>query len=206
MRAYTPLIPEAWREVLRKVQTVCPEAIIGGGALRDLYNGAPIKDVDIFVRGRADIDSMISSLRAATSMNFERLDAVMQEYANSTADIEAVLDGPKLKSCSDEFCGWSCNCPSVQIIVCSVNSPALTADFREHQLQRFDIGICQIAFDGKGVHQTVDYSLDVMSKRIRVAEMQTDERRARSLLRVERIAEKYPGWKIGPHSMVIPNE
>ena len=81
MDLHKPL-PMAWLDVLRKVQTKCPEAIIGGGALRDHYLGAPVKDVDIFVRSSGQ--SMVEMLSAATDMRFELLDAEFAEYENQT--------------------------------------------------------------------------------------------------------------------------
>src|SRR3569623_1528091 len=54
-------IPERWQTVLRYVQNVAPDAVIAGGALRDLDNGRPVKDIDIFVQGNAMAD--LRSLR-----------------------------------------------------------------------------------------------------------------------------------------------
>ena len=42
-------VPWAWTEVLRTVQSVHPEAILAGGALRDLILGGEVKDLDIFI-------------------------------------------------------------------------------------------------------------------------------------------------------------
>src|SRR3546814_3352677 len=42
-------IPEKWRELLASVRSVFPTAIIAGGAMRDLENGTPVKDIDINV-------------------------------------------------------------------------------------------------------------------------------------------------------------
>lgn len=45
------LIPEQWKTMLNHLAQVgAPEAVIAGGALRDLYNGRPIKSVDIFIK------------------------------------------------------------------------------------------------------------------------------------------------------------
>ncbi len=41
-------IPEQWCEALRQVQEVDRNAIIAGGALRDLCTGHEVKDVDVF--------------------------------------------------------------------------------------------------------------------------------------------------------------
>jgi hypothetical protein len=194
-------LPQAWLDALRKVQTVCPEAIIGGGALRDHYLGATVKDVDIFVRTRNDVDSLVSSLRAATSMHFEKLDAQFAEYENQTPGLAAVLQGPGLCQ-NQDVCGMFCGCPPVQIIVCAGSEGDQA--FMLEQLDRFDIGICKIAHNGRRVLFATDASLDMMDCRIRIANPQTDRQREQSLARVDRIAEKYPGWKIGPHEPVIP--
>lgn len=43
------ILGEEQLEVLRQVQTFAPEAIIGGGAVRDLVMGKPFRDVDIWM-------------------------------------------------------------------------------------------------------------------------------------------------------------
>ena len=45
----TTAIPKEWLDVLTEIQAIFPGAVIAGGALRDLYNERPIKDVDIFI-------------------------------------------------------------------------------------------------------------------------------------------------------------
>src|SRR5690348_12463644 len=42
-------LPQEWREALRRVQLYFPEAVIAGGALRDLFTGRQVKDIDVFV-------------------------------------------------------------------------------------------------------------------------------------------------------------
>ena len=42
-------IPSAWRAALGAVQSVVPQAVLAGGALRDRDNGKKVKDLDIFL-------------------------------------------------------------------------------------------------------------------------------------------------------------
>ena len=59
-------IPQRWRDALTALQDGgFPEAIIAGGALRDLDNGAPVKDVDIFVKWRSNIVEDLATLQRA---------------------------------------------------------------------------------------------------------------------------------------------
>lgn len=194
---YAPL-PEAWRELLTKVQTVFPEAIIGGGALRDHYLGAPVKDIDIFVRSRDNEAELVASL----GMNFIRLDEEIAEYANHTPGLTGVWDGPAL--CGPGCDGFLCACVRVQIIACPGSDDPYM--FMWDQLLRFDIGICQLAHNGRQLTSTVEFNFDSVDRRLRIVQLQTDSQRERSLDRIERIAGKYPDWKIGPHAPVIPND
>lgn len=43
------IIPQEWKKFLSNIQTLYPDAIIAGGALRDTILDVPIKDVDIFI-------------------------------------------------------------------------------------------------------------------------------------------------------------
>lgn len=203
MNLHKPL-PQAWLDVLRKVQTLYPEAIIGGGALRDHYLGAPVKDVDIFVRHTGgDIDLL--ALVEATSMNWTPLSTEMHAYEANLSEIAAVLDGDTALCPHSDLCGMFCDCPTVQIIVCSPATPAAPLDFLWYQLARFDIGICKIAHNGRNVTYATEASFAIAERRLHIANMQPVNQRERSLARVERIAAKYPDWKIGPHAPVIPD-
>lgn len=45
------ILDEKWVRVLNVIRTLHPEAIIAGGAIRDSVLGAPVKDIDIFIKG-----------------------------------------------------------------------------------------------------------------------------------------------------------
>src|SRR3546814_3140365 len=54
-------IPEKWRELLASVRSVFPTAIIAGGAMRDLENGKPVKDIDINVEANGQTFTSIKA-------------------------------------------------------------------------------------------------------------------------------------------------
>lgn len=50
MKVYAQLTLEALREICAEVRLVFPNAVIGGGAPRDVFLGATVKDIDVFVQ------------------------------------------------------------------------------------------------------------------------------------------------------------
>src|SRR3546814_19329576 len=54
-------IPEKWRELVAAGRSVFPTAIIAGGAMRDLENGKPVKDIDINVEANGQTFTSIKA-------------------------------------------------------------------------------------------------------------------------------------------------
>jgi len=165
-------IPGKWKEILSKVQTISPDAIIAGGALRDLDNGKPIKDLDIFVPLTADFS--LGSFYNIFGVREIDESSNAEEYQNN-----------------EEVCGvYVYNLPDfdipVNIIACVPHE-----DFMNHQLERFDIGICKIAYNGKEVIRHHWYNIDREAKSLCIYNtLWLDS----SLKRLNRLGEKYQGW------------
>jgi len=165
-------IPGKWKEILSKVQTISPDAIIAGGALRDLDNGKPIKDLDIFVPLTADFS--LGSFYNIFGVREIDESSNAEEYQNN-----------------EEVWGvYVYNLPDfdipVNIIVCTPNE-----NFVNHQLERFDIGICKIAYNGKEVIRHHWYNIDKEAKSLCIYNtLWLDS----SLKRLNRLGEKYQGW------------
>lgn len=145
-------IPQEWLDVLSRVQTVSPSAIIAGGALRDLYNDKPIKDVDIFIAYNPIIDFEIGELFCDTTKVFQQHD----EYngVELLAVYESTIDGVLYNFivCTEEHC----------------------------DINNFDINICQISCDGKKLSFTAEYSYGIRDKVIRIVNVNClDENRKR---------------------------
>lgn len=168
-------IPKAWRVVYQYVQGVCPEAILGGGALRDLDNGRPVKDLDIFIN-----DGNISLVLKA-------------------------LGNPEItKETGEQYFEWDpsvCNvielAPHAEIDAPPINLIELGHSCTvEEQMRRFDFGICQIMLDAKGIHMSEAYKTDKANKTFTLTRRRSYEQREHSLRRFERLQEKYPGWTL----------
>jgi hypothetical protein len=173
-------IPEEWKNALSRLKSVgFPEAIIGGGALRDLDHGVEIKDVDIFVRAKTNTEELLHKVFGDTGRRIVNEDAV--RYLQFTDDVVEVW----------EF--ETAGLPPFQVIVSQPASEESPEEFLVLQLHRFDLGLCRIAFDGEFIFTDEVYEEDAEAKVLRIR----DPRRIpRSLLRAERIQRKYPGYKI----------
>lgn len=169
-------IPQNWTAILQALHYAGhPEAFIGGGALRDLDNGAPIKDVDIFIQAKPGVvlfENLSTVLHGLTASDVTQV----SQYEHS--DIAEVF----------EFTG---DTYPLNVIVIK---PTVPADgFMLQQLDRFDIGLCRVAYDGRRIEYTSPYCVDKAEKRITIVNPWNLER---SIERANRIAAKYPGWPV----------
>lgn len=190
-------IPERWQEVLRSIQAAgFPEAIIAGGALRDLDHGKPVNDVDIFVRAK---DEMEGELKARLDKAFG-YEGVGIFADNSTANLDedytwegvivaGVWDWPLFNT--RPFQGVA-NAPTFQVIAVDTDEK----DFLSYIVSDFDIGLCKIAYDGSVIFMPGDYLRDKTDQTLTVVRAPSVEALARTLERVERIRRKYPDHKL----------
>jgi hypothetical protein len=173
-------IPQQWRDTLAAIHRAgYPEAIIAGGALRDLDNGAPVKDVDVFLRTQ---NNDLQNLDVEFGFAGEDLTEFSVQYEQQNPDVVGVFQW------YNPMAGFEIPC---QVIAC--NGPEHAGAFREYQMDRFDIGLCRVAFDGVKVHYTSPYCLDKAERQLRIV---NPRNLARSVERVRRIGEKYPNWKL----------
>lgn len=145
-------IPQAWIDVLSKVQTVSPLAKIAGGALRDLFNDRPVKDVDIFIPYNPIIDFELGGLFCELTKVFEQCD----EYAGVELlyIYESTIDGVLYNFivCTEEHC----------------------------DINNFDINICQISYDGNVLETTLNYVYGIGGEIIKIINVNSlDENKER---------------------------
>jgi hypothetical protein len=180
------IIPSDWRTLLTKLQrTSFSEAVIAGGCLRDLDNDRPIKDIDIFVVSRGTETKNL--LDAALGMTGAIASAEGPGPDSDTIDplatvIEYVFDG-------------AIALPTpIQVIVMD-EDPTMRdpTEFMYKQLQRFDIGLCRIGFDGKHVYASDEYATDKKNQTITIV---LEKNLKHSRARLQRIGQKYPGWRL----------
>lgn len=167
--------------ILKKVKEVEPLAYVGGGALRDLSCDRPIKDIDIFVPERTDLDKLgalfsdTHSVAKVTKSSdyFDFADPTVKE-AREYAPIEHGLP-INFISMKDSHFPMSIN------------------------MGRFDFGICRIAYDGL-VHPTPEFIHDLDNQVFTLRRCENQEQFERSMARYERLKRKY-NWPL-----VVPEE
>lgn len=176
---FTLSTPTAWFMELYKLHDAGFTASIAGGCLRDLDNGAPIKDVDIFVN--PEPTSVLGDLLGTgLSKFYAYADALGWEQNHAASytnigDVEAI---------------WTYTQGGVEYNVILLRKPLNLSQL----VSRMDFGICQIAANSEGVVWCSEaYAKDRQNKTFT---MMDADREDRSKARFERLQEKYPGWKL----------
>lgn len=167
-------IPAAYAAILTAVREAFPGSLIAGGALRDLDNGRPVKDIDVFAPNCNSFDDL-----------YHRATHCLPEEHFATTEFHSYEDW-----CTREVVG-----------VLNVESPfgpyqliGLSTG-PETIIPRLDFGICQIGYDGLEVVRSVAYEADKARKTFTLTRCDDERQRDRSVRRYGRLsAEKYAGW------------
>lgn len=168
-------VPAEWLGVLSRVQAFSPTAIIGGGCLRDLDNGKPIKDIDIFLDYEGDMLDVTSALEDTHPF----IDMVLDgDYGPLGQGVTGMVE------VRAEY-GLPINLIFVTPGTCSFDA----------QAARFDFGICQIACDGDHIRATPAYAFDKQEQSFTLYVREGDKVE-RSMRRWERLRSKYEGWTL----------
>jgi hypothetical protein len=169
-------IPESYRTALMAVREVFPGALIAGGCLRDLDNGRPVKDVDIFVPNCPSYDDTLALVREHLVPDPQMMSNTMGGYeAWATPELVGVFD--------------ICRPDQDFQPVCLSGGP-------ETILGRMDFGICRISYDGESVHRTDEYLADQATKTFTLLRSDDDAQHDRSMRRWDRFREKYGDWTL----------
>jgi hypothetical protein len=171
-------IPQHWKDKLASVQRYFPEAIIAGGALRDLDHGREIKDVDIFVLDRGTDTERL--LRRAFDKRPEGvLEATDYHVGRQSRPVTGVYD-------------FDWGGTAFQVIV--VKPGEGSDDFPRYIMRDFDLGICMTWFDGKTWHRTFEYQNDEQAKVFQSYIPLEGKQLDLTKERVARLSEKYPDF------------
>ena len=176
------LVPKAWEHVRQEIAHMLGRpAYICGGALRDLENGARVKDVDIFVR--------------ADSMEHMELsiDALQTEYGPCDEHFEVAEDYRTWCAEVLGFATWSIGLMEYQVIFVDPGHALFTPEWTA---RRCDFGICQIVWDGEAIYTTEHYVNDKREKTFTLVVAQNNRGLEQSMRRWARISQKYAGWKV----------
>lgn len=192
------VIPDAYASALVHVQRTFPGAVIAGGALRDLENERPVKDIDIFIPDIVipepePVDGPFGTLTCVPDFNWLR-----------TKIIESLPEGGELVGVMGSYEGWATEevigvfdikTPDLDYqVICLTSGP-------ETILPRMDFGICRISWDGSEVHRTDEYNADRLNECLTLHRCDDRTQYDRSITRYTRLAKKYQGWplRIAPH-------
>lgn len=177
------LIPPSWTELLKRIQSVCPSAVIAGGALRDLDNGRPVKDLDVFLE--ADSESKARQIMedlgdAGFAVSWDESFGENVYPEDQNLEVVAVMD----------LLGFDI---AVQLIFVAWPTIAI--------VERFDYGICRLSWDGAKLVRPPEYDLDKASRLFRLRrDRPTPVSMRGSIRRYARLVnEKYEGWDWWPY-------
>lgn len=206
-------IPTEWTTVLGAFHaTGANEAIIAGGALRDLFNAKAIKDVDIFLRDRGSEKKNRKFLEAAFAQSGLQVNeqitsqdsygTTKEKFPDPLARSETattqgvtrerlmqswrIVAGPAKTLYNVIFINDSLD----KKLSASATAAEQRSIFTGGLLEAFDLGLCQIASDGKEIVSTPAYKDDVKHKRITLTNplTTTDDH-------LKRVTEKYADWE-----------
>jgi hypothetical protein len=176
------LFAAEYGELLETIQHFYPEAIIAGGALRDLVFGKPVKDVDVFI---AHVPS----------------EAFLDEITGADADdiLSGVLWQPNLVEAAASYAGLDrfgiASLHTAYVGRHTVNIITYSGDLTPETLvNRVDFGPCQIAWDGARVILGDQFLADAAAKTWTYQGERAEGDIERSKRRAERFAERYPDW------------
>ncbi len=172
---------------LLKIQDYLPEAIIAGGAIRDLYHNKPIKDIDIYVPQDDGV--------AVHSVSFWRqvfdLNTMHGDYIDHSG-----TDGESYNGKNHIGVVWEIQKRGVlyNIIIVDVLPVEYVNDF-------FDIGLCKAYCDGKKIRLTADFMCDSQNKLLTVVSKHLPQEEFDGMMdnHVARLKTKYPS-----HTLVVP--
>ena len=166
-------IPVGWIEALTTIQQHFPEAVIAGGALRDLVFGGTVKDIDIFA---PDNCPAIEGLLSSTGWGFRAANEHLAEYAQwagSTISFVGELIVPELDH-------------PINLILLNMNEFSMSA-----VLGRMDIGACKAGTDGRLVTVTCDFLRDAANRSFTVVYVPNATAASATLTRMERFRHRW---------------
>jgi hypothetical protein len=177
-------VPAGWQRALEIIHMDFPDAVIAGGALRDLILGREIKDIDVFAHANGNYDTPWTSAQ---------LKGCMDHYL-----------GPSKISINEAFAKA---CPAITGVVCAVEIWARYTLPNPVQLiltpfpvtlrsavARIDFGLCRVAYDGKTLYRSPEFDYDAENKQFTLYRADNDRQYWRSQARWERFQAKYEGW------------
>jgi hypothetical protein len=211
-------VPQEWRRLLQTFQVAgANEAVIAGGALRDLFNQKQIKDVDIFLRTQGSQKKNKKFLKevfetagldvVAQDCGYDGYSRMMAKFPEprseaATAETNGVTRERKMESwkilagaAKTEYNIIFVDDSLDKRLAQEVSQREQRSLFTGGLLESFDIGLCQIACDGREVVSTPAYRDDVKHQRVSLLRpnLSTEDH-------LKRVVKKYEGWQLNPEA------
>jgi hypothetical protein len=169
-------LPDALAFTMANVRSVLPSAFLAGGALRDLDNGRPVKDYDVFYTETIeDLDAFEFALMGT----YRYLKGCPGEYMDAAKEVMGTVTFHSLDGH-----------PELNLIQLDESFKPATI------IERVDFGLCQIGADANGVITTEAYEHDKLNRCFTLTRAETVDGVRRSLKRYDRLSVKYPGWQL----------
>ena len=209
-------LPREWRKTLQAFHgTGAKEAIIAGGALRDTFNKRAVKDVDIFLKSRGSVKKNRKFLKQVFAAAELRL-IEQPVYTGGYGDDSQALPDPKQGVfVPKKRHGYGSITPETKseswIVIAGPHKTEYNIVFMDGPLAEsmhkaaadnrspakqvisaFDLGLCQIGYDGDAIVTSEQYRTDVAKKVIEI-----DRANPSTPDHVNRIRKKFDDWKIG---------
>jgi hypothetical protein len=204
-------IPPQWTKLLRRLHEAgFEDAIIAGGAIRDLDNAKPVKDIDIFLSAPSydnpDLtdQAMLQNIfaRVATAMGVP--EDLHQMITKTQYDDDEDLRQAKAREDAGgyqakrrdvfgvtEFGGNEVGLPGTPVQVIVSRLPQ-----NRHQImESFDLGLCQISYDGRTTAWTATYEKDKANRTMTVVCCDDLDDLTRIRDHNGRLRHKYPNYK-----------
>jgi hypothetical protein len=173
-----PRLPEDWLAILRTVQIHFADAVIGGGALRDLLLKKPVKDIDIFVGwSSGDIESLERRIRSKLPWSMLPCQSSLKNYDLNFTGVVQVWNGEPSRLSGKRL----------QII--ALDEP-VTVDV---VINRCDFGICRIAHDGERFYLHEDFVRDAVDQTFTLRRCSDVSAHSNRWWQFE---QRFPGWRL----------
>lgn len=201
------------RTLKRIQQRGHPEAVLAGGALRDLYAGNPVNDYDIFLthpahKTKKTSVNHLTSKKSATDNIYMRADE--QYVKNLVVDTSSDRDmfGSNIyeeyEPFSDDEYMLNRFIRSVWSVVIGISVYQLVflkKDPIEYVTKNFDLGICRAYCDGKRICYTPDFMNDMYNKTITFADAGLSQAAFdyAAKYHLPRVKKKFPDHKVVVH-------
>lgn len=168
---------ESWKPLLADVRHVAPSAIVGGGAIRDLFLGGEIKDIDMFVplgesRGNGP-ESFSLDWSVKTQILPVGYQGVMRDEVYGVVEYRHVGH----------------NLP-IQIIHLELPSEG----FGEAALSRMDFDACRMSWNGNAIAGLEVLREVERTKTFTLLHCEDEKQAGRSVTRAGRFKQRYPDY------------